>query len=144
VAWKEERRAGEGGRKQGKTEHAVVPNANCFVFVFSCRESSAREDCILIPESRPFFSIRKQGCDQCSKWKILTTGTLRKNLLQSLYIFHLYMCTLLVKSKIKHELEKYQQENLQETSIVVEENNRTITISVVYCPPKHIIKKRAI
>jgi hypothetical protein len=49
---------------------------------------------------------------------------------------------IIIKSKIKHyELEKYQQEHLQATSIVVEENSRTITISAVYCPPKHIIKK---
>jgi hypothetical protein len=47
-----------------------------------------------------------------------------------------------IKSKIKHyELEKYQQEHLQATRIVVEGNSRSITISAVYCLPKHIIKK---
>lgn len=49
---------------------------------------------------------------------------------------------VIIKNKIKHfELKEHRKEHIQATSIKVEEFNKTITISAVYCPPKHTIKK---
>ena len=49
---------------------------------------------------------------------------------------------IIIKSSIKHhELQKYSREFLQATSVSVEDWNGPITISALYCPPKHSIKK---
>ena len=49
---------------------------------------------------------------------------------------------IIIKSSIKHyELEQYQHDFLQATSVAIAELNRDITISAIYCPPKHTIKK---
>lgn len=48
---------------------------------------------------------------------------------------------VIIKSKIKHhEANKYIEEYLQATSVVVEDWSGSITISAIYCPPKHAIK----
>lgn len=39
-----------------------------------------------------------------------------------------------------HEVDKFQHEHIQATNIVIEDWTGPITISAVYCPPKHIIK----
>lgn len=47
---------------------------------------------------------------------------------------------VLIKSSIKHhELPKFQTDYLQATSIVVEDWTGPLTISAVYCPPRHVI-----
>lgn len=49
---------------------------------------------------------------------------------------------IIVKKSIKHaELNKYQEEHIQATSIAVKDYFGTLTITAVYCPPKHSIKK---
>lgn len=50
---------------------------------------------------------------------------------------------VIVKSKIKHyELQKFQEDYLQATTIAIKENHRDIVFSAVYCPPRHNIKKQ--
>lgn len=47
---------------------------------------------------------------------------------------------IIIKANIKHnEIQKYEHDYLQATSIIVEDWNGPITISAVYCPPKHTI-----
>jgi hypothetical protein len=47
---------------------------------------------------------------------------------------------LIIRSDVKHyEINKYQREFLQAISIVIEDGS--ITISAVYSPPKHAIKR---
>lgn len=49
---------------------------------------------------------------------------------------------IIIKNTIKHyELQKYEKEYLQATSVVVEDWIGTITISALYSPPKHSISK---
>jgi len=49
---------------------------------------------------------------------------------------------IIIRNSIKHyEKEKFGKEHLQATSIVVIDTSRPLTISAVYCPPKHILKK---
>lgn len=48
---------------------------------------------------------------------------------------------VIIKNIIKHhEIEKYEKEHLQATSVVIEDWLGLITISAIYCPPKHAIK----
>lgn len=50
---------------------------------------------------------------------------------------------LIIKNNIKHhETEKYATERLQATSVNIEDKTGTITISAIYCPPKHINTKQ--
>lgn len=47
---------------------------------------------------------------------------------------------IIIKNKIKHiELEQYNTAHIQATSIQIEDNKDPITISALYCPPKHMI-----
>jgi len=49
---------------------------------------------------------------------------------------------LVIRGDIKdYEISKFQREFLQATSIVIEDQNICITISAIYSPPKHAIKK---
>lgn len=49
---------------------------------------------------------------------------------------------IIIKSNIKHyEIQKYERDFLQATSIVVEDWNGPITFSAIYCPPRHTISK---
>lgn len=49
---------------------------------------------------------------------------------------------VIIKSKIKHyEAEKFQQTNIQATSVVVEDWSGPLTISAVYCPPRFANKE---
>lgn len=49
---------------------------------------------------------------------------------------------VIINSKIKHyEIEKYEKDFLQATSVIVETNQGPITVSATYCPPKHKICK---
>lgn len=49
---------------------------------------------------------------------------------------------IIIWNSIKHfEIEKFQQEHLQATSVVIEECNKTLSISAVYCPPKYTTKE---
>lgn len=49
---------------------------------------------------------------------------------------------IIIKRNIKHyEIEKYQHDYLQATSVVVEDWSGPITFSAIYCPPRHIIQK---
>jgi len=48
---------------------------------------------------------------------------------------------IIIKSIIKHhEIEKYEKDYLQATTVVVEDWLGPLTISAIYCPPKHTIK----
>jgi hypothetical protein len=45
---------------------------------------------------------------------------------------------VLIKSNIKHyELPKYQFDYIQSTSVVVEDFNGPLSVSALYCPPRH-------
>lgn len=49
---------------------------------------------------------------------------------------------IIIKRNVKHyELDKYKQDYLQATSISVEDKLGNITISAIYCPPKHNNKR---
>ena len=49
---------------------------------------------------------------------------------------------VIIKDSIKHhETNKFQEAHLQATSVIVKEWGGPITISAVYCPPKHAIKQ---
>lgn len=49
---------------------------------------------------------------------------------------------IIIKRSIKHhELQKYDKDYLQATSIVIEDWCGPLTLSAVYCPPKHSIKQ---
>lgn len=49
---------------------------------------------------------------------------------------------ILIKNNITHyELPKYSKEHIQATSISVADWNGTLTISALYCPPKHKLNK---
>lgn len=49
---------------------------------------------------------------------------------------------ILIKSNIKHhELPKYEKDYLQATNIEIKDSKGPVTISAVYCPPKHNIRK---
>lgn len=49
---------------------------------------------------------------------------------------------IIIRDSIKHcEYEKYQKEHIQAASISVEENNKKLTFSAVYCPPGKNIQK---
>jgi hypothetical protein len=49
---------------------------------------------------------------------------------------------IIIKTTIKHHLQSsYKQDNLQATSVSVEDSDGPLTISVVYLPPKHAIKQ---
>ena len=49
---------------------------------------------------------------------------------------------VIIKDSIKHhETNKFQEAHLQATSVTVKEWGGPITISAVYCPPKHAIKQ---
>jgi len=48
---------------------------------------------------------------------------------------------IIIKSSIKHyEIDKYQRDFLQATSVMIETWNGCIIISAVFSPPKHVIK----
>ena len=48
---------------------------------------------------------------------------------------------VIIKSNIRHhEADKYKEEYIQATSVVVEDWAGYITISAIYSPPKHSIK----
>jgi len=50
---------------------------------------------------------------------------------------------ILIKNCIKHYLNgQYNLENLQATSITVEDWVGPLTIAAIYCPPKHTIKAK--
>lgn len=50
---------------------------------------------------------------------------------------------LIIRENIKHhEAGKYEKENIQATSIVLEDNSGDLTVSAIYCPPKHNSKKQ--
>lgn len=50
---------------------------------------------------------------------------------------------IIIKNTVKHhEAQGYRHEHIQATNIVVQEINRNITISSVYCPPKYKLKKQ--
>lgn len=50
---------------------------------------------------------------------------------------------VILKKNIKHhELPKYELEHIQATSVCIEDWNGPITISAIYCPPRHNINKR--
>lgn len=45
---------------------------------------------------------------------------------------------IIIRRNIKHyEREEYQQENIQATSVVIQEHSSELTLSSIYCPPKH-------
>jgi hypothetical protein len=49
---------------------------------------------------------------------------------------------ILIRKNIKHyELAKYETEHIQATSVCIEDWNRKLTISAIYCPPRHTIPK---
>lgn len=49
---------------------------------------------------------------------------------------------IIIKNTIKHhEISSYRHAHLQATSIIVEDWTGPLTISALYCPPKHAIKK---
>ena len=49
---------------------------------------------------------------------------------------------IIIKNAIKHhEICKYTKDYLQATSIIVDEWNGPLTVSAVYCPPRHVITK---
>jgi len=48
---------------------------------------------------------------------------------------------VIIKKNIKHYVKaEYRQENIQSTSIAIEDNAGETTVSAIYCPPKHHIK----
>lgn len=50
---------------------------------------------------------------------------------------------IIIKNSIKHyELPKFEQAHIQATSIMVDDWNGPISISAIYCPPKHNIKEQ--
>lgn len=52
-------------------------------------------------------------------------------------------CAVIIKSNIKHYLlPNYQHDFLQACSIVVEDWTGPITLSAVYCPPRHVIRQQ--
>ena len=49
---------------------------------------------------------------------------------------------IIIKSSIKqYELPSFQKDYLQATSVAIEDRHGTITISAIYCPPRHSIAK---
>jgi len=49
---------------------------------------------------------------------------------------------IIIRNNIKHyEADKYQHEHIQATNIVIEDWYGPITVSAIYCPPKHTIKE---
>jgi len=49
---------------------------------------------------------------------------------------------IIIRNNIKHyEADKYQHEHIQATNIVIEDWHGPITVSAIYCPPKHTIKE---
>lgn len=49
---------------------------------------------------------------------------------------------IIVREAIKHyEHNKYQKEHIQATTIIIEEQNRKLALSAVYCPPGSTIQK---
>ena len=49
---------------------------------------------------------------------------------------------VIVSNKIKHhELQKHNEDYLQATSIVVEDWRGPMTVSSIYCPPRHTISQ---
>jgi exonuclease III len=45
---------------------------------------------------------------------------------------------IIIKQNIKHyERMEYKQENIQATTVTIQEHTGELTISAVYCPPKH-------
>jgi hypothetical protein len=49
---------------------------------------------------------------------------------------------IIVRDSIKHhEREKFTKDYLQATSVTIEEERGPITMSAIYCPPKHLNKK---
>lgn len=49
---------------------------------------------------------------------------------------------IIIKNSIKHyESLKFQTDHIQATSIVIQDLRGPITISAIYCPPRHIIKE---
>jgi len=45
---------------------------------------------------------------------------------------------VIIKESIKHyELDKHPQEHLQATSVHINDGNNDLTISAIYCPPRH-------
>lgn len=45
---------------------------------------------------------------------------------------------VIIKESIKHyELDKHPQEHLQATSVYINDGNNDLTISAIYCPPRH-------
>lgn len=50
---------------------------------------------------------------------------------------------IIIKNNIKHYvINEYQTEQIQATNVVVEDCNGPLTISAVYCPPKHATKQK--
>lgn len=50
---------------------------------------------------------------------------------------------IIIKSNIKnYEIQKYDHDYLQATIIIVEDWNGSITISAIYCPPRHTISNQ--
>lgn len=48
---------------------------------------------------------------------------------------------LIIRSSIRHhDIDRYQEEHIQATSVIVEDWSGSITISAIYSPPKHTIK----
>ncbi|KMQ90710.1 reverse transcriptase [Lasius niger] len=49
---------------------------------------------------------------------------------------------VIIRNNIKHyEANKFQKDFLQATSVIIEDLSGELTISALYCPPKHAIKK---
>lgn len=49
---------------------------------------------------------------------------------------------VIIRNNIKHyEANKFQKDFLQSTSVIIEDLSGKLTISAIYCPPKHAIKK---
>jgi hypothetical protein len=49
---------------------------------------------------------------------------------------------IIIRKDIKqHELAKYETDHIQATNISIEDWNGSLTISAIYCPPRHAIKK---
>jgi hypothetical protein len=47
-----------------------------------------------------------------------------------------------IRKDIKHhELAKYEMDHVQQTNICIEDWDRNLTISAIYWPPRHAIKK---
>jgi len=45
---------------------------------------------------------------------------------------------VIIKESIKHyELDKHPQKHLQATSVHINDSNNDLTISAIYCPPRH-------